>query len=1275
MSGVARPEPGTTPDAGITLLPRPWPRRHAALLVLALLLLCVVAGLVALVSTTAGARLALRLADDPGGARIEAVGVEGRLLGPLRIERLHYRNDAAGVELRVAELKLELRATALLRARLHINSLALQDLELTLTEPTRPASDAPPSLDPPVDLQIDRLTLQDGTIRRDGALLLRIRTAAAAAHWTDAGLDITHFDLVAPEGEVHLGGEVDADAGRYRGQGRGHFRWQAGGRQIAGMIRADAADERAELELRLTAPLVATLQLGLQQREGLPWTFRLDVPRFDPREQLLPDTAVQALALQLNGSGSLRGGTAEGTAQIDGERITVRPLQLTRRGEDWAIDAQLQGSAGALHVNGTLQTAATPLAGRFALDWRNVELPSTLTRQRLQSTGTAQVEGSLDRYVARADFNAGPIGRPADFTLNLSGSLTGIDLQRLEIRQPAGRFSASGRLEFAPTLHWRLAAEGRDFDPGLLLAGWPGRLDFKLASEGLWNGVERSRATLRLDALRGHLRGRPVSGDADLQLSPGLGLAGSLDLRSAASRIRIEAKRGSNLDAVTRIDIPTLNDWLPDAIGRIEARMVASGRWPALRITGEALVWELHYGGQSLRNARLDFDLSDPRDIRGSARLVAKALKTTAVEISSLELRADGDSTSHQLVLDAAGKRASGRLRLQGGIAQGTWQGTLEELQVEVRDAASLRLQAPVQLLAAAARFEMSQACLADGDIRLCVAGRGRRDGALEANYSVEHLPLELTAALSPAPWPVLPNGRLDGRGQLRRNAAGVLTGEAQLNSTGGSLALAASNAAADAGTAGTSKLLDFADLRITAKLSGDEAHGTLVTRIDETGRVDASLAVAGLGAASTLLDGRLRADLGSLAVIDGFVTQLVNVDGRLRVDASLSGTLDAPLLRGQLEASSLVADVPELGLQLREGTLRVTPQDDGRFLVAGTLRSGEGRLRFDGSALADGSGQLDLLGSRFLAVDRPAARVLIAPELRLRRSNAGRIDVDGSIAIPRAQIDLQRLPRGDRPRTASPDVVVVDDIDPPDQIDRELPLFANVELRLGDEVSLSGFGLDATVAGTLQLNERPGAATSAAGDIRVAGTYKAYGQDLTIRRGQLLYAATPLDDPRLNIVAVRVVGDVTSGLRVTGRAQSPQLDVFSDPAMGQANALAWLVTGKPLEDLRQSGAENDALASAARSLGTAAGGLLARNVGRRLGIDELDIKDSAALGGAALSVGQYLSPRVFLSYGVGLFKPGEVLTLRYRLSDSLAIEAQSATDSSRAGIEYRIEK
>jgi translocation and assembly module TamB len=253
--------------------------------------------------------------------------------------------------------------------------------------------------------------------------------------------------------------------------------------------------------------------------------------------------------------------------------------------------------------------------------------------------------------------------------------------------------------------------------------------------------------------------------------------------------------------------------------------------------------------------------------------------------------------------------------------------------------------------------------------------------------------------------------------------------------------------------------------------------------------------------------------------------------------------------------------------------------------------------------------------------------------------------------------------------------VVVIDDEQRLEDDAAALPLYATVEVRLGEQVKLVGFGLDATVQGALQVNERPGAVTTGSGEIRVAGTYKAYGQDLTVRQGQLLYAGTPLDNPRLNIVAVRVVEDVTAGLRVTGRAQDPQLEVFSDPAMGQANALAYLVAGKPLESIGAGEAEGDALESAARSLGTAAGGLLAKNIGRRLGIDELGIKESAALGGDVLTIGQYLSPRLYLSYGVGLFTPGEVVTLRYKISDALAVEVENATNSSRAGVEYRYEK
>jgi translocation and assembly module TamB len=286
------------------------------------------------------------------------------------------------------------------------------------------------------------------------------------------------------------------------------------------------------------------------------------------------------------------------------------------------------------------------------------------------------------------------------------------------------------------------------------------------------------------------------------------------------------------------------------------------------------------------------------------------------------------------------------------------------------------------------------------------------------------------------------------------------------------------------------------------------------------------------------------------------------------------------------------------------------------------------------------------------------------------------RMTLSGKVTIPEADVNLQKLPKGgDQARAASPDVVIVDAQTPQESAEQAIPLYANITVSLGDEVNLTGFGLVAKVTGNLDVRERPGTETVGSGDINVTGTYQAYGQDLTIRQGQLLYASTPLDNPRLRIEATRTVDDVIAGLRIRGSAQSPELTVFSEPPMGQASALSYIVTGKPLDEIGSGEGEGDAVQAATRSLGAAAGGLLAKNVGRRLGADELSVKDDAMLGGAALTVGQYLSPRVYLSYGVGLFEPGEVITLRYKLSRDLSVQAQRGPEDTRAGIEYRTQR
>jgi translocation and assembly module TamB len=68
-------------------------------------------------------------------------------------------------------------------------------------------------------------------------------------------------------------------------------------------------------------------------------------------------------------------------------------------------------------------------------------------------------------------------------------------------------------------------------------------------------------------------------------------------------------------------------------------------------------------------------------------------------------------------------------------------------------------------------------------------------------------------------------------------------------------------------------------------------------------------------------------------------------------------------------------------------------------------------------------------------------------------------------------------------------------------------------------------------------------------GELSVAdGRYEALGQKLDINRGRLLFDASPLDDPGLDIEARRRVETTEVGLNVRGTLQAPRLTFFSDP-------------------------------------------------------------------------------------------------------------------------------
>jgi len=153
---------------------------------------------------------------------------------------------------------------------------------------------------------------------------------------------------------------------------------------------------------------------------------------------------------------------------------------------------------------------------------------------------------------------------------------------------------------------------------------------------------------------------------------------------------------------------------------------------------------------------------------------------------------------------------------------------------------------------------------------------------------------------------------------------------------------------------------------------------------------------------------------------------------------------------------------------------------DPEHFALDGTIKSGDGTLTLSGSG---GIGKTApakaaIKGTNFLAADIPAARVLISPDISIERTTDN-IQVGGSVTIPKATIDLGKLPGGGVTQK-SPDVVVVDAEQP--QASKPLPVIVAVAVKLGDDVKLAGFGLDGSIGGELAVSQRPGRVATGTG-------------------------------------------------------------------------------------------------------------------------------------------------------------------------------------------------
>jgi translocation and assembly module TamB len=354
---------------------------------------------------------------------------------------------------------------------------------------------------------------------------------------------------------------------------------------------------------------------------------------------------------------------------------------------------------------------------------------------------------------------------------------------------------------------------------------------------------------------------------------------------------------------------------------------------------------------------------------------------------------------------------------------------------------------------------------------------------------------------------------------------------------------------------------------------------------------------------------------------------------------------------------------------------LRATTGEDGTVALQGRAASGSGEIRLAGEATLNGEAgwpmHLNVTGNRFLATDIPEAKVYVSPDLGIGFEQ-GRLQLQGEITVPEASLRAPERPGAVKP---SGDVVLVGAEAPPEE--PGLPIETHVDVRLGNKVEVQGAGFTGRVDGHVFIDQTPNGPALGTGEIGVRdGKYALYGVELAVDNGRLLFAHSPIENPGLDLNATRRVDNVLAGVRVLGTLNKPNVTLYSDPPMAQTDILAYLVTGKPFGLASQQ--EGSLLQGAAASLGGSVGGFLAKEVSSRLGLGELvDVSVQSSLyaqgfpqgyrpgqvSGAqstALFLGRYLTPKLYVQYGMGLFRNAYVFRVRYDLAKHWKLQTET---------------
>ncbi|WP_085247861.1 autotransporter assembly complex protein TamB [Gilliamella mensalis] len=908
-------------------------------------------------------------------------------------------------------------------------------------------------------------------------------------------------------------------------------------------------------------------------------------------------------------------------------------------------------------INGHINFIEKFLPVMMQLEGKHIQWPMEGQAQYELNDFDASINGNVQQYQMSAKGHIkGEELANTMFDIAGTGTNQGAIIDHGIIKLPQGEINIAGTANWQQALQWDTDIKLNNIDITKELPTYPIRLNGHLKTKGMLDGDKWAFNISDLQ-LKGNVNHADFLASGNVFIdSKNIATANDFTIKWGKNQIDLNGSTQQG-NLLVKLNLESLSLLVDHMQGSIVGNIKLNSTPDNASIDTNLTINSLSFDTIKVGKANLVGKVEYKKQVSGNIKLTGQSIELPSQTIQKVNIDLSGSENQHTLTVNIDGEPASLKTSLTGQLDKDRtkWLGSISHAMLNLGSNNNWQLAKSVEL-----SYDVNNQiptinshCWINGKSTICLD----KQFSLTKNTDTSITLKEINLSKLP-----IPN---DGETKLAGNVNGKVIIQFKNDSSIPSIKvnIISHDVYIQQMVTSQSLPLPFELFKIDAEFSEQQAKLDWNFGLNKLGKISGNLVITD-PIDQKKISGQLNIEHLALAIINPLLDSKDYAKGAINGKVKFSGSLNDPLLIGNINLQNSEIKSSQLPIDVKSAKFDLNFTGKSSTLK-GILTTQSGNVNINGNAswntFDKWQASLTVNGAAMEVSVPPMIVMSIIPDIKIN-ATPDELTLLGKVNIPKGKITVESLPSSSI--DVSPDEVMLDmnrkEIKPQKF---GMKIFSHLEIAIGDKVIVDAFGLKASLKGNL-IATQTNKGLDLHGEVLIpTGRFHAYGQDLIIHKGIITFSGST-DQAMLDIEAIRNPesmenSNIMAGIRVTGSSESPKIEVFSDPAMSQQEALSYLIRGEGLDSAEQG--DSDMMTALLVGIGTAKTGKYIGDIGNVFGIKNLTLDTQGAGNNSKVVVSGYILPNLQLKYGVGIFDSLATFTLRYRLMPSLYLDATSS--------------